>query len=88
LVIALIYVLWAVFIPMTIGQKWVDRKVTENSQQYVSTQRSALVNLYASYTAADDEHRKGIKVQMCEIANTLPSEEIPTSVRSIVGGCL
>ncbi len=87
-VVLLAYATWAVFIPMTIGQKWVDRKIIENSQQYVESQRSALVTLYMSYTSADDAHRKGILAQMCEISTTISIENVPNQLRPALRGCL
>lgn len=87
-VILFIYVLWAVFIPMAIGQKVVDRKITQNSQQYVATQRSALVKLYEGYSATDDPARKtAIKGQMCQIATEIPRDEIPDYIRGSVTSC-
>ena len=83
------YISWGMMIPMRIGEKIVDRKITQQSQQYIETQRSALVTMYASYTSTEDEtHRAGIKVQMCDIANKIPSSEIPTSVLSVVRSCI
>jgi hypothetical protein len=85
-----IYLIWAIFIPMRIGQTYVDRKVTENSQQYVESQRSALLNLNNSYTSTNDPtYKAAIKAQMCDIANKLPStSDIPGAVMPVVGGCI
>lgn len=89
LFIILMYVLWLAFVPMQIGQKAVDRQVTQQSQQYVESQRSALLNLNNGYTSTQDEaHRKAIKGQMCDIANKLPKGEVPSAVMSVVSDCL
>ena len=83
------YVLWLAFVPMQIGQKAIDRKVTQQSQQYVESQRSALLNLNNGYTAAqDDAHKKAIKAQMCDIANKLPKGEVPNAVMDTVEDCI
>lgn len=79
--VVLIYVLWALFIPMQIGGKIVERKVLEQSPQYVITQKSALNELYVSYVKADDESVKtAIKTQICSIAVNLPQDELPLNI--------
>jgi hypothetical protein len=81
--IVAIYVLWIAFVPMLVGQKIVERKVLENSPQYVITQRSAILELYTSYTAADDAHQAAIKTQMCEIAHNIPQSEWPREILTV-----
>jgi hypothetical protein len=86
-----IYFIVALFIPMSvglrIGEKVVDRKVTENSQQYVTTQRQALVTFYTAYTKADGDTKEAILGQMCEIKANVPSEDVPTYIRSTLNLC-
>ncbi len=84
----LVYFVWALFIPMTIGNRAVERKVTEQSLQYVQTQRAELVTLYSGYTNTTDEARQtAIKGQMCEIAVTIPSSEIPAYIKGLTSTC-
>ena len=82
------YFIWAVFIPMRVGERAVEREITEQSQQYVKTQRAALVNLYANYNDTDDSARKtAIRNQMCQIAAEIPKSEVPDYIRSLVTSC-
>lgn len=81
------YLAFALFSPMAIGQKWFDRKVTENSQQYVTTQRQALVTFYTAYTKADGDQKEAILGQMCEIKANLPDADVPSYIRSTLQLC-
>lgn len=79
--ILLVYVLWAAFIPMAIGGKVVERKILQNSPQYVITQRDALLKLYTEYSGTDDvAFKNAIKGQMCDIAGRIPESETPDKV--------
>ena len=83
-VIAISYGLWFAFIPMQVGQKVVERKVLENSPQYVITQRSAILELYPQYLEAKDDGMKtAIKNQMCGIAINIPKGEWPTEIINV-----
>jgi hypothetical protein len=80
-----IYLIWALFIPLAIGSRAVERKVTEQSQQYVATQRVALNNFYRAYTEADSQERKSaIKGQMCDIMAGLTASEVPSHIKGAV----
>jgi hypothetical protein len=81
--IVIVYVLWIAFVPMLVGQKIVERKVLENSPQYVITQRSAIVELYPQYIKADGGVQIAIKTQMCEIAHNIPQSEWPSEILNI-----
>lgn len=81
--IIVIYILWLAFVPMLIGQKIVERKVLEQSPQYVITQRSAILKLYPQYLQADDGVKIAIKSQMCEIAGQIPTSEWPIEILSV-----
>jgi len=81
--IVIVYVIWIAFIPMLVGQKIVERKVLEQSPQYVITQRSAILKLYPQYLQADGGVKLAIKSQMCEIAGQIPSSEWPTEILSV-----
>jgi len=77
------YLIWAVFIPMRIGEKVVEREVLKNSPQYTITQRQALTSLYKGYTEAESEDRRiGIKGQICQIMANLPSSEVPAYIKA------
>jgi hypothetical protein len=81
--VAVIYLVWALFIPMMVGQKVVEREVLKNSPQYVITQRQALTSLYKGYTDTDDVSRQeAIKGQMCQIIANLPSNEVPAYIKA------
>jgi len=73
--IALIYALWAAFIPMMIGGKIVEREIIQQSPQYVISQRSAMSKLYVEYLKSDGGVKTAIKHQMCEIGGTIPKSE-------------
>ena len=81
--IIIVYVLWTAFIPMLIGNKIVERKVLENSPQYVITQRSAILKLYPQYLQAEGGMKTAIKTQMCEIAGQIPTSEWPTEIINV-----
>ena len=82
--IVLVYVLWIAFVPMLVGQKIVERKVLENSPQYVITQRSAILQLYPQYLQAKDDGVKiAIKNQLCGIAINIPKDEWPTEILNL-----
>ena len=83
-IIAVTYLFFIAFIPMMVGQKIVERKVLENSPQYVITQRSAIFELYPQYLQAKDDGVKiAIKNQMCGIAINIPKDEWPTEILNI-----
>jgi hypothetical protein len=89
LAVLAVYILWAAFIPMLVGQKVVERQVTKNSPQYIITQRTALVTLYKGYTEATDSATKeAVLGQMCQIAVELPKWEIPSHLQGTLGLCL
>lgn len=81
--IVVIYLLWIAFVPMQIGSKIVERKVLEQSPQYVITQRSAILELYPQYLKADGGVKLAIKSQMCEIAGNIPSTEWPSEILNV-----
>ncbi len=83
-----LYLIYILFIPMMIGEKYVNRKVTEQSLQYVTSQKRALQQLYTQYTGTNsEEHRVAIKNEMCGIAVNLSQSDIPMEVLSVVRGC-
>lgn len=87
-VVALIYFIWALFVPMAIGSKYVERKVIEQAPQYVTSQRRALVVLQTKYTSAEEQPIKtAIQTEMCGIASNLNRDDIPENVNSYVKGC-
>lgn len=83
-VIVLFYLLWIAFIPIIVGQKIVERKVLENSPQYVITQRSAINELYPQYLQAKDNGVEiALKNQLCGIAINIPKDEWPTEILNV-----
>ena len=84
LFILLVYFLFLALAPLQIGQKIVERKVLENSPQYVITQKSVIFALYPQYLQAKDEGVKlAIKNQMCGIAINIPRSEWPTEIINV-----
>lgn len=83
LAIVIAYLLWIAFVPMLIGQKIVERKVLEQSPQYVITQRSAILKLYPQYLQSEGGVKIAIKSQICEIASQIPSSQWPREILSV-----
>lgn len=80
--VALYYFFWLAVIPMRIGETVVTREVTQNSIQYVQTQKTALVTMYTKYTeASGSAQRKAIKGQMCLVMASIPVEEVPSHIK-------
>jgi len=86
-IVAFIYFVSILFVPMRIGEKIVDRKVVESSQQYTTTKRESLVTFYTAYTKADDDQKQAILGQMCQIASSLQTSDIPSYIRSTINLC-
>jgi hypothetical protein len=84
---AVIYFIYFLFVPMRVLDKKVDREVTEQSQQYVTTQRQSLVTFYTAYTKADGDQKTAILGQMCEIKANLPEADVPSYIRSTLQLC-
>ena len=81
--ILLVYFLWIAFIPMSIGGKIVERKVIQQSPQYIISQRSALTKLYTEYVKSDGAVKQAIKSQMCEVAINIPRSETPSNILNV-----
>jgi hypothetical protein len=86
-IIALIYLIYALFVPMRVVDKAVDREVIEQSQQYVTTQRQSLITFYQGYVKTVGEEKQAYLGQMCEIASNIPDTDVPTYIISTLKLC-
>lgn len=72
------------FIVLAVQPAWLgmEREAVEQSQQYVTTQRSRLQTLARHYEdpEATVGQRAATLAEMCEISDTIPKSEIPRSV--------
>ena len=85
--VAIVYFIWALFIPMAIGGKVMERKVIEQSPQFVMSQKRALQKMQTDYTIAEGPAKTAIQTEMCSIAGSLNRSDVPENISSYVKGC-